>query len=917
MSSEARGRRAATAVGALLALGLNDAAPPAPLEVEFAGCASVRADGGQLVCETASQTVLRLWTAAPPGAALDVLIDGHLHPADARPLGGGAALDLPVPSGARDLHLVSDEARFHLRLQPREREPALEEAEQRRQQGKLDEAEALLTPLLDDPRPAVRARATGKLARIERWRGRTDRAVALLRQTLDLDRKAGLISEAVFDGFVLSLTLRDQGRHFAEARAVLDDIAPQAALFPQGRAMAHHYRAVLASLVGDLRAALRLFDASDQLSERLGLDEHRVDVLEQKANALSMLGRHDEAGALLDAAGRLLPDKPCTRAQWENDVGWSSIVARAAAGPGAASSAKDPIRPLRSALERYRTTCPIPAEVSRSLVNLAHAELQQGRTADARRDLEASRRAAANPGSVLEAWWLTIDARLALAEGRPAEALSRARELRRLAEADARPDARIEAVSSEAQALDALGQIGAARVAHAEADTLLAAWSLRAPLGEGRDGFVASHEAVTRRRVGFLLRRGEREADPSSWYAEAAAAARLARARALAALRSIDRIDALPAQERARWEQAVERHRQQSDALRARAVAAKDLPLDALDAFTAERAAAQAKLDADLEQALAGIAGPPSLPPLGPGELLLAGYPLDDGWAAFAVTASATAARRLAALDAAAPPDRLAAQLLEPFHSLLEEAREIRFAPYGPLLRVDLHALPWLGAPLLERRPVLYPLDLAVAPRSAPAPAPGEAPLAAIVADPRSDLAAARREGSAVAAALERRGWRTRGLVGREATLAAVRRALEDPETRLLHYAGHGNASGWDGWESGLSLADGELRVPDVLGLRRVPPSIVLSACDSAATNDRVPVEGLGVGQAFVLAGAAAVAAAVRPVDDRLAERLMAALYASSPERPLDVAAALREAQLAESRRTPSGDWAGFRILAP
>src|SRR5262245_27056257 len=112
MPGEARGRRAATAAGALLALGLSDAAPPAPLEVEFAGCASVRADGGQLVCETVSQTSLRLWTAAPPGAPLDVLIDGRLHPADARPLAGGAALDLSVPGGARELHLVSGRARF-------------------------------------------------------------------------------------------------------------------------------------------------------------------------------------------------------------------------------------------------------------------------------------------------------------------------------------------------------------------------------------------------------------------------------------------------------------------------------------------------------------------------------------------------------------------------------------------------------------------------------------------------------------------------------------------------------------------------------------------------------------------------------------------------------------------------------------
>src|SRR5262249_19032759 len=153
-------------------------------------------------------------------------------------------------------------------------------------------------------------------------------------------------------------------------------------------------------------------------------------------------------------------------------------------------------------------------------------------------------------------------------------------------------------------------------------------------------------------------------------------------------------------------------------------------------------------------------------------------------------------------------------------------------------------------------------------------------------------------------------------LQGTDATLGAMRRALEQPEVRLIHYAGHGAFMGWDGWESGLSLADGTLRVPDILALRRVPPTIVLSGCDTAKTNDRTPIEGLGVGQAFVVAGASAVIASARQVDDGLAQRIMTAVY-EVPRSTLDVTAALRDAQIVEARRAPASDWASFRVLVP
>src|SRR5262249_41186459 len=158
-----------------------------------------------------------------------------------------------------------------------------------------------------------------------RRRGEIERAIVLFYEALSRDGEAGLISDFVLDGLVLSLTLRDNGRHLAEARAVLDAIEPAASVFPEGRAMVPSYRALLSSAVGDLRAAIRLSDASDELSERLSLDAHRVDVFQRKADVLSTLGRHDEARDLLQRAEALLFARganPCPEAQWQNNVGW-------------------------------------------------------------------------------------------------------------------------------------------------------------------------------------------------------------------------------------------------------------------------------------------------------------------------------------------------------------------------------------------------------------------------------------------------------------------------------------------------------------------------------------------------------------------------------------------------------------------
>jgi CHAT domain-containing protein len=298
-----------------------------------------------------------------------------------------------------------------------------------------------------------------------------------------------------------------------------------------------------------------------------------------------------------------------------------------------------------------------------------------------------------------------------------------------------------------------------------------------------------------------------------------------------------------------------------------------------------------------------GLAPPP------PGALLVAIAPLGRGAAILAADGRTVTARRAPELDARASADALASAILEPLRGAIVAASRLLIVASGAYARVDVHALPFDGAPLVARAPVEYPLDIAALAPSSRAP-----DAVAIVGDPRSDLPSAREEASAVAtlvgdaAVVER-------LDGERATRDAVARAIA--AAGLFHYAGHGAFRGQDGYESALPLARAsELDVPDILALAHVPSDVLLSGCDTARASAGDEPQALGVAQAFLVAGASRVVAASRAVDDASAADLMVSLYRARAARPDgDLAAWLRDAQL-EARAAGRGDaWAAFRAL--
>ncbi|WP_437758957.1 CHAT domain-containing protein [Sorangium sp. So ce1389] len=942
-------------------------APALPLVVEFAGCSAVHAGPA---CALPGDRTLRLWVKAPMDARVVIAVDAtvaadtRLAALDGAPVQGGVLARVPVPDGADALSVTAERdgvrASFRLPLLPPLDAPLLRDAEALRRNGKLDEASSALDALASAPEPAVQALAIGKRARVDLARGRIPEAIAGFEASIRAHRAAGRVSDEFLDRFALSYTLLYNGRRFAEARAALGALGPLEALHPEGRALKPYYEALLASESGDLRAALRQLDASAAGAERLGLGDHRLHVLQMRADLLQTLGRPLEAQALLREVKALSPasSAPCEQASLLNDIGWNALhvawasgrssgpragvgvpLARADAEPSGPLA--DAEAPLTAALALYRGPCPKPAEQANVLTNLSLAKLEAGQTGAARAVLDEARRTDPRPDARVAMYWIEIEGRIALRSGNPAGALRIYDRLSQLAEASELPEGRYRAALGRGRALEALGRLDAAIAAYEGAEAVRSDLSLLVPLGQGRGGYLGRFEESARLQVDLLLRRDPRRA---------LRAARRSRALALAALRWIDGIESLGGEERARWESALAAYR---DARAAFDEEGRDdwrLSSDELEAARVTRASRGRSIRALLDEALfLARRGEPALaeladaPALADGEVMLVLHPIRDGWAGFTVSRGGLVARRLPALDLSSPAAELAAALLAPFAAPLRAATRLRVAAHGELDRIDFHALPWDGAPLVARMPVTYGLDLpergarpadaasATGPADAasatgPADAAGaarpadaaSAPRAAlVVADPRRDLPAARREADAVARALEGKGLRVERLSGGLATHRAVAGALEQPGIELFHYAGHGSFGGLDGWDSGLALAGGsELAVGDILALRRAPVRVILSGCDTARTEAAPGARGLGLGlaQALLVAGARSVIAATRPVDDALAERVMAALYAGEQQDP---GAQLREATLAALRADPSCDWASFRALVP
>jgi tetratricopeptide (TPR) repeat protein len=146
------------------------------------------------------------------------------------------------------------------------------------------------------------------------------------------------------------------------------------------------------------------------------------------------------------------------------------------------------------------------------------------------------------------------------------------------------------------------------------------------------------------------------------------------------------------------------------------------------------------------------------------------------------------------------------------------------------------------------------------------------APIGPVVVAAGPDLPGAAAEADAVAAI-----YNTKPLVGSSATVDAVTGAMT--MAGLAHLAAHGRVCAPNPLFSSLEFADGPLMAYDLERLWRVPPTVVLAACDSGRHVVRAGDELLGLGATFLSHGARHLIGSVVPVADIETTPLMVALH--------------------------------------
>ncbi|MEM9458602.1 MAG: CHAT domain-containing protein [Myxococcota bacterium] len=860
----------------------------APLPVQWGGCTSVALREDTLVCQLDRPGSLQLWIEDPRADALVVEIDDRSVATERHAVGNesGQGLRVTVPEGARVLTVrpgdpASLMAPWSLALAP----PGAEPPEGLRRAY----AELRTTLRGDDPE------ATGQA---------TQRAI-------DIALHHGRLSEAVDLGLAVAHQLSTHRQGIPTAEHVLRALKPLARRYPKGRGdlaayqgLHHWYRGAIQDAAESLRDATRV-------ALRLEDPGLCADAIPMYAETLAELGYFDDARHWAREGLRIVRGRrpACELGSALRTVGWVNLLLRQRDRPH-----DDPTPFLVEALEVFgpEGACPRPTKRGGARLSLALLALEQGRLDDAATEL---RRIDRDALSIDERVHLDDAAiRLALARGDSRAARGAHEQLRHSVVAADTADARWRLHTRRGRLRQRQGQsrgaIEAYRAAEGELDTLV---RLRA-VGIGRGELADRYHESTAALVSQLVHR--RDIDQAWCIVRQDQARRRTAAVAPSALDS---------ETRARLDGMIQRyrvHKRQAESLRREARALpRDQMRDRLHAAAQARAHA-GTLANELVKTLGQVAPHPRCAELSPprdGELLLGIYPRERDWLVFADDGMHTTVHPIPPPVPDHPPSALTSSILASVDRRLADATRIRVLAHRRAQRIDVHALPWRGAPLGVQRPVSYGVELPALPLRDP---PSGAPRALLIADPTDTLERAQAEVREVDEHLTAAGWSTSVLL--------VDRPSEHPRASasgmvslagydLFHYAGHAEASappssgGWPpyaggnvGWAAFLELGRaGRLTVHDVLTMRPAPRAAVLAGC-------RTGVRQLDTGQtsmalALLVAGGQQVVASTEAIDDAQGARFARGLYETVADgSALDLVLAMHHAQRERWRTTGS-----------
>jgi len=211
------------------------------------------------------------------------------------------------------------------------------------------------------------------------------------------------------------------------------------------------------------------------------------------------------------------------------------------------------------------------------------------------------------------------------------------------------------------------------------------------------------------------------------------------------------------------------------------------------------------------------------------------------------------------------------ADLVAPLAWLTDPETLLALSPMGVIGTLPLQALTVKGTPLIRRNPlVVVPNQLLGLERWR---GQGAGTGNVVFGDPTSDL----MDGSEVIDFLSSIAS-VQPFTGRAVTPDALQEAL--CSARIVHYHGHARHIADDPLASALDLAEGPFTASDILKGGPVSAElVVLGACESGMSQFARGNEPNGLTQAFLLRGVARVISTLWPIEERVANIYVTALY--------------------------------------
>jgi tetratricopeptide (TPR) repeat protein len=863
-------------LGCVALIGCGSSRPAAaerevdPLEVEYGRCAAVLHHEVP-TCVLGGER-LNLWVVDPDAERVEVWLDDER----AEPLRYrreellGMGLQLEVAAGVSEVRVVLG-------------------AERDRR------AEWSLRISHGDPTP--RMRAAREPIELDVIAGRIPQALQRLEE---LRAAAPSSTEPLDAALTVAFKLIQDANAPERAESLLREYEALASQSPQGRAeLAYHLGLVHWKLGRFDDAAITLREAS-RYAVRTQDEALELAASAMYADLLAELGYLRAAAHWSQHVRGLLDEReaaPAHVGSASRTLGWIGLLLREAGG-----DELDPEASYREALRVFGPggAAPNLDKVGGVRLGLARVALDKGDPREALAQLRQIDPARVTPDEGAHA--LDLEARALLLQGEGAPVIGSVLDrLEALAAKVDTPQVRWQHAVLRGHLAEREGDVDAAIRSYRRAEELYDEVSQLAVLGVGRSTVGALGPEGTQRLISILV--------DQERLGEALCTIRLSRARALRALvlpASLDPARREELEDRVRDYVQLERQTHQLEAdgqdrpgqelLRARRevqARRQELQRRAVELFVARGQLAAAPTCEDLSARA-------------PGELLLALHPGVGGWILLAEDDLGISAHRVSVSGALSSrsPEELSALLLAPVHEQLRRAKRTRITAVGDAIHIDVHALPFDGAPLVAHTVVSFGVEL---PRASSPPIEGP-PTALLLADATGSLWAASPEIHAAEQHLQHAGWSTR-VPADPGSLPQVLGELTLAD--LFHHAGHADAAtkddavglwppyegGAPGWPSYLQLEPpATLHVQEILMLARPPRWVVLNGCRTGVLDQQNA--GTSLALAFLAAGSEQVLASPEATDDLRVGAIGRQLYEGvAPDEPLDLAVQLQRVQ--------------------